>query len=257
MLRSVMTAILVLGLAGARAAAPANGFEMLQAMRDAYGKKWFTTLTFTQQTTRRGADGKDSTSTWYESIRYTEAKGAELRIDVGSPSLGNGVLYTADSIWVFREGKLTAHRAGGNELIPLIQGVYVQPVARTVAELAQTGVDLSRAVVSGKWNGRAVWIAGASSAIDTTSPQFWVDVENKMVVRAILKPVPSAPLMDMRFEKIVPVAGGWLATRCEFYVDGQIKQLEEYQGWRGNVALDPGLFEAAKWTTAKHWAGTP
>ena len=82
--------------------------------------------------------------------------------------------------------------------MPLVEGVYVQPVPRTVAELRPTGVDLSRAVREGRWNARHVWIAGAASDSDVASPQFWVDVETKAVVRAIYSPVPGAPIMDMR-----------------------------------------------------------
>ena len=236
---------------------PATGRDLLLAMRDAYGDRWFTSLTFTQKTTKRAADGTETIAIWYESLRYTAAKGAELRIDIGDPRAGNGVLYTADSSWRFAAGKLVTARAGGNALIPLIEGVYVQPVARTIAELGPTGVDPSRAVVNGRWHDRAVWIAGAASSADTTSPQFWVDVVNKAVVRAIFAPVPGAPVMDMRLERIVPVAGGWLATRCEFYVNGSLVQAEDYEGWRGNVTLAPELFDPATFSAAPHWAVRP
>jgi hypothetical protein len=157
-------------------------------------------------------------------------------------------------VWIFRDGKLTQTRAGGNVLIPLIQGAYVQPVDRTAAELAPAGVDLSRPVLRFRWYDRPVWIAGAASPADTTSPQFWVDVRTLAVVRAILKPVPTAPVMDVQLERLVQVDGGWLATRCEFYVNGKRTQTEEYSDWKGNVALAPGMFDAATWTTAPHWA---
>ena len=236
---------------------PATGRDLLQTMRDAYASTWFTSLTFTQKTTTRGADGAETVATWYESLRYTDASGTQLRIDTGEPSAGNGVLYSADPIWIFRAGKQVAARSGGNALLPLIEGVYVQPVARTIAELKATGVDLSRAVVSGRWHDRPVWIAGASSAADSTSPQFWVDAGNKAVVRAIFAPVPSAPVMDMRLEGLVSLAGGWLATRCEFFVAGKLSQVEEYNDWRANANLPPALFEAATWSTAPHWAAKP
>ena len=234
--------------------APGTGYDLLNDMRASYGDRWFTTLTFTQKTTTRAVDGTETIATWYESLRYTVASGTQLRIDTGEPSAGNGVLYTADSIWIFRAGKQVAARSGGNALIPLIEGVYVQPVERTVAELKATGVNLSRAVVTGRWKNRPVWIAGALSASDTTSPQFWVDAGNKAVVRAILVPVPSAPLMDMRLDGLVSLAGGWLATRCEFYVGGKLTQVEEYQDWKANVSLPAALFEAATWGSAPHWA---
>ena len=257
-MRCVMTIVAACaGLAAGAQSIPATGRDVLQAMHDAYAGKWYSTLTFVQKTTRKTADGKDSVATWFESVRYTAAKGAELRIDIGSPSLGNGVLYTADSLWAFRNGKLAVTRAGGNALIPLIESVYMQPVDRTVRELASTGVDFSRATIKGRWQNYDVWIVGVTSAADSVSPQIWVDAKTKVVVRSIFSPVPGRPMMDARFQKYVPLAGGWLATQCMFYIDGKFSQGEDYQDWKANVPLDPALFDVATFTTAPHWANKP
>ncbi len=98
----VMAVVAVVPCASATAlraqVAPRTGRDLLQVMQDAYGGRWFTSLTFTQRTTTRTASGTDTVATWYESLRYTEARGAQLRIDTGDPSAGNGVLYSADSI---------------------------------------------------------------------------------------------------------------------------------------------------------------
>src|SRR4029077_11937863 len=206
-----MTAALLLlaALASAQTPpSPGSGRELLRAMRDAYDGRWFKTLTFAQATTTRDSTGKERAATWYESLRYTAARGTQLRIDTGDPAAGNGVLYSPDSVWVFRSGKQVAMRAGGNKLLPLIQGVYLQPVERTVQELASTGVDLARPVVRYQWRGRPVWIAGAAATGDTTSPQFWVDVETKALVRGIYSPVAGAPVMDMRLDSLVATGGG-------------------------------------------------
>jgi len=257
LVRPMAIVLAVLGAFSAKAggqAAPPTGRDLLQQMHDAYRGRWYTSLTFTQKTTARGADGTETVTTWYESVRHSDVSGTQLRIDIGDPAVGNGVLYTADSLWVMRAGKLAAARKGGNALLPLIEGVYVQPVERTVAELAPTGVDLARAVLGSRWNDRPVRIVGATSLVDTTSPQFWVDAERNIVVRAILVPAPGAPQMDMRLDGVVPLAGGWLATKCTFFVAGVLSQAEEYGDWKANVALPAALFDVASWTTAPHWA---
>ena len=250
---AALAAAIVVGDARAQQT-PATGRDVLQAMHDAYAGKWYPTLTFIQRTTRTMPDGRDSVATWYESVRYTPERGSVLRIDIGNPAQGNGVLYTADSLWAFRGGQLAVTRAGGNSLIPLIESVYMQPVERTLRELAATGVDFTRPVVKGRWENADVWIVGVSSAADTSSPQIWVDAKTKVVVRSIFAPVPSRPMMDARFEKYVPLAGGWLATRCVFYVDGKFSQGEDYSDWKAPVALAPGLFDVATFATAPHWA---
>jgi hypothetical protein len=251
---SLAAAALALAAAANAQAAPATGMALLERMRDAYKGKWYTTLTFVQKTTAHRPDGTDTVSTWYESVRWTEAKGTELRIDIGDPSAGRGVLYTGDSLWVMRDGKLFAARAGGNALLPLIEGVYMQPAARTAAQLASTGVDFQRAPLSGNWQGRPAWIVGAASAADTTSPQFWVDQGNLVVVRALFPPVPGRPVMDMRFDGVTSLGGGFLAIRNSFLVDGKLVQFEEYSDWKADVPLPASLFDVTQWTTAPHWA---
>lgn len=252
---AALAALCGCALAGRGATAtPATGMDVLHAVREAYDGRWYRTLTFVQKTTMFAADGKATVTTWYESVRQPSSGPTQLRIDVGDPAQGNGVLYTADSARVFRNGKQVVNQAGGNALLPLVEGAYVQPVERTVAELRQTKVDFARGTVSGTWEGRAVWIVGAASASDTTSPQFWVDAENKMVVRVIFVPVPGAPIMDMRLGEVRPAGGGLLATRCEFYVKGKLVQTEEYQDWQADRELPDALFDPASWSTAPHWA---
>jgi hypothetical protein len=132
---------------------PKTGAEVLQRMHDAYAGKWYTTLSFAQKTTIRRRDGTDTAITWYESLRYTDAHGTQLRIDQGDLAAGNGVLYTADSTWIVRAGKLAATRPNGNEFLPLIEGVYMQPVARTMRELDSAKIDMQR-VSRADWQGR-------------------------------------------------------------------------------------------------------
>lgn len=233
---------------------PADGRAALAAMRAAYDQRWYSTLTFIQRTRKWDAAGKETQQTWYESLRHTSSAGTQLRIDVGPPSEGNGVIYSATTTRIFRGGKQVGIRTGGNALLPLIEGVYLQPVQQTVSELSATGIDLTRPVVRGLWEDRPVWIVGAASASDATSPQLWIDVERKVVARAILAPVPGAPVMDVRFGRWVPLAGGWLATRCEFLVDGKRDQLEEYEDWIAGRALPDTLFDPASFARAPHWA---
>ena len=252
-IRHASTAILLSASTAFAQGTPKTGAEVLQRMHDAYAGKWYRTLTFVQKTTQFRKDGTTAVSTWFESLRQANPTTTQLRIDVGDPTLGNGTLYTADSTWRLRSGSVTTTQGKGNEFLPLIEGVYMQPVSTTIEQLKTTKVDMQR-VTKGQWRDRAVWVVGASSPADTVSAQFWIDAERNVVVRMILVPASNASTMDIHLDGYVPLAGGWLATKVAMHVGGAPVQTEEYSEWKANVDLSPSLFDPATWTTAPHWA---
>src|SRR5204862_7842944 len=99
MLRSTLAILLAVLAAcashGTASSEPHDGTALLARMHDRYAGRWFHTLTFVQRTTQRRPDGTFQVTTWYEAQR-----GPRLRIDIGDPALGNGALYTADSLYV-------------------------------------------------------------------------------------------------------------------------------------------------------------
>jgi hypothetical protein len=100
-----------------------------------------------------------------------------------------------------------------------------------------------------------VWIVGASSAADTTSPQFWVDTDQKLLRRMMISGGPGQPPLDVHLAKYERVGNGaWLATKIEMFQGGVRRQAEEYSGWKVDVPVDAGLFDVTKWSTAPHWA---
>jgi hypothetical protein len=240
--------------AGGSHAHPASGKEVLQRMHDhwATGTPWFHTLTFKQQTTVVRPDGTKNVSTWYEALLAPD----RLRIDFGDPSEGNGVIYTADSVYVVRSGKVQRTEADGNPFLPFVIGVYTQPLEQTLSQLEPLGIDMSR-VRSDSWQGRPVWVVGAAEASDTTSAQFWVDSDRLVLLRMVLAPSGDAGLraqsMDIHLDKYVETGGGWLATKVVMYSGGVARQTEEYSDWRTGVELSPDFFVVEKWGQVPHW----
>jgi hypothetical protein len=229
---------------------PRDGTALLAQMRDRYAGRWFKSLTFVQKTTMRRPDGTEQVSTWYEA-----QLGSRLRIDMGDPALGNGALYTADSLYVMRGGKVVRAMAEGNPFLPLIVGVYLQPLDVTISQIARYKVDLTR-LHRRDWEGRSTYVIGAESTRDTTSPQVWVDRERLIAVRFIMPLIPSPEnrSQDVRLENNVPVAGGWLATRVRILDKGAPVQTEDYSDWKGDVALRESFFQAERWSDGPHWA---
>jgi hypothetical protein len=226
----------------------APGAVVVKEMHDRYAGKWYHTLTFVQTTTRRLKDGRDSVMTWYEAA----ALPGVLRIDIGSPKDGNGVLYTADSSFRFKNGTLASSDAGGNVLLTMAFDVYVQPVAKTLAVLKTMGVDLSK-VHRETWDGRPVMVIGADSG-DTRSTQFWIDHERMVVLRQLSVLSASDPRqLDARFGDMRKAGGGWVAANVELYIDGALAQREAYGTITADPTLSPALFDPRQWSTAPHW----
>lgn len=227
---------------------PKDGAAVLERMRAAYDGKWYKTLTFAQKTTTFTRDGTKRITSWKEYLRYTPEKGVELRIDMGEAARGNSVLYTADSSWNFRGGKLAGSSADGNPFIPLIEGVYVQPVAKTLEELKSTKIDMSK-VSTGTWNSRPVWIVGASSRSDTTSAQFWVDSEKHVLLRMIMSLGAGDPI-DVHLDDYVAAGNAVIATKILMYRGGKPMQFEEYADWKVDVPVSEALFNVKAWILA-------
>ncbi len=228
---------------------PANGVALLNQMRDAYLGKWFKTVTFSQQTIRTSPQGVTDTTTWYEALKSPD----RLRIDFGDPKLGNGVIYTADSVYVVRAGKIARTAASGNPFLPFVAGVYDQPVDTTLRQLQAYGFDLTK-IRTTTWKGRSTYVVGSQADTDTTSAQFWIDRDRLYVVRMILALNPSSTeVTDILLEDYRPVAGGWLAVKVDIMQGGKVIQSERYNDWHGNVDLPADFFVAEKWSEVPHW----
>ena len=230
------------------AVAPATGEALLEAMRARYAGRWYRTATFVQRTTLSpAAGGPDRVETWYEAL----AVPGRLRIDLDS-TLRTGRLFANDSQYVVRNGALRLAVAGNNPLLVLGFDVYGQPAARTATVLRQLGFPAGP-VRADTWQGRPAWVVGGAPG-DLHRPQYWVDQERLVFVR-LLQPAPqdTAQTFEVRFDAYRQLGGGWMAERVEGITGGKRTLLEEYSDVRGDVELDPALFDARRWTAGRHW----
>ncbi len=219
----------------AQSRAPRTGDELLARMHDRYAGKWYSTLTFTQETRRGGA-----VQTWYEAAAIP----GRLRIDVAPVDSGNAFMFVDDSVFGFRNGKPGRGARDRNLLLTLGFDVYGQAAATTAAQLRAEGVALSR-VHAGSWKGTPVWVVGAAAG-DTTSNQFWVEQQRLLFVRLIQqtpRPGKADVQLDAEFNDYRPLAGGWIAMNVVVRADGQVIQEEHYSNPRANEALDPSLWD--------------
>jgi hypothetical protein len=238
----------ILGAATHRTPPEPPGEHIVRQMHDRYVGKWFRTLIFVQATTQWKKDGSEAHSTWYESASVPSV----LRIDMGAPAEGNGVLFTADSTFRVEKGAVTNRAAGGNDLLTLLFDVYVEPIDRTLAMVHKAGYDLDKTHRE-TWQGRPVIVVGADSG-NLSAPQFWVDAERLIVLRQVWHTdAGDKRVIDAHLNKYRPIGASWIAPECEFFIDGRRIQREEYTDIKADVPLSPELFDLGHWTTAPHW----
>ena len=113
-----------------------NGEDLLKAMHDRYAANWYDTVTFTQKSTTFQPDGTDSSETWYEAALLP----GKLRIDIGPPADGNGVIIADGTLTALKKGEVSSTRPLAHLLLILGFDVYRQP--------AQTTINKSRAKAS-------------------------------------------------------------------------------------------------------------
>ena len=239
--------ILVLTFPIASYAKISNTNDLIAAMQKKYGKTWYKTATFVQETTTFNADGTSKVETWYEAMSVP----GSLRIDFTPTSAGNGILFTGGKLFIFKDGKVDTTRPFEHPLLILGFDIYRAPATEVTAKLQGLKFDLSQ-FREDTWQGRPVYVVGAKAG-DLHSPQFWIDQENLYFVRMI-RPAgkDGAQTSETQFNKYQKLGGGWMAPEVLFTIDGKPVTTEKYSDMRADVELDPKLFDPQFWTTV-HW----
>ena len=231
---------------------PSTGSDVVQRMYARYEGKWFQTLQFTQENTRYAANGRMERSQWKE---YMLVPG-RLRIEFMPATGGNGAIYADGSIYSFEGGRLARTASQVNVLLVLTADVYAQPVATSTKQLTGLGIDLTK-LRSDMWNGRKVWVVGATGAADLGSPQFWVDAETWVVHRVIDRAALSTaqgprPATEYRLGDYRTLSGVPVVHEIQFLRDGQPFFKEQYTDVLLNTALDARLFSSSQWKVPGH-----
>jgi hypothetical protein len=199
-----------------------------------YAGHWYRTFTFNQTTQQYRNDTLKKTQTWYEFMRFPD----RFRMDFGDADSGNAAIFRGDSCYRFKNFKLTSTTINNNEgLIFLLGGMYFYPLDQVYRMLDTLQYDLT-ACRRDHWQGRNVYVVGKNGA-----NQLWIDTEDLYLVR-LLK-IDGAHSLDARFDGYKPFGGGWSETKCSFYLDGKLIQVETYHDCKAGVPLGESLFDPA------------
>ena len=218
-------------------AAPKNATsqEVLQSMYERYHTDWRKSLSFNQTTERYRNDSLIKKSTWYEYIVYPDL----LRINFDSARSSDGVIFRHDSTYRFGNNKVIRATRDENELIFFLGGLYSMPFDKVIAHFADLHYDLSKFHTS-VWKGKPVYVLGAAGDGDKVN-QLWIDQEKLVPVRFIK--YDNNTKEEGFFEDHIPVKNSWSETKCSFYINDKILQVETYHDVSADQSVDPRMFD--------------
>jgi outer membrane lipoprotein-sorting protein len=220
--------------------------QLIQAMHERYASKWYHTLTFTQQSITHKPDGTTSTEIWHEALMLP----GRLRVDIGDPAAGNGMVFNNNQLYIFKDGKQADQRPYIHPLLVLGFDVYAQPADTTVQELKDLHIDMST-MHEETFDGRPTYVVGAKQG-DLKTIQFWIDKERLYFVR-LLEPGQKNPavIQDIRFDDYKEVdGGGWVAEHVSIQVEGKVVFEEKYSDVKTNIPLSEKMFDPASFAAS-------
>jgi hypothetical protein len=213
----------------------ANSEEVLLGMYKRYHNVWHKSLKFNQATERFRNDSLIKTETWYETIVYPDL----LRIDFGSAKSSNGVIFRHDSTYRFSNNKIVRSSKDENELIFFLGGMYSFPFDKVLSHFAELHYDLSKFHAS-TWKGKSVYVLGADKDGDKVN-QLWIDQEKQVAVRFIK--YDNNTKAEGFFEQQIPLNKAWSETKCGFYINDKILQVETYHDVVAGEPVDLSIFD--------------
>jgi hypothetical protein len=229
---------------------PVNGREVVAVMHDTHADSWYNNLTFVQSTIEYQPGAEPDTTLWWEGIKIP----GELRIDIGGPRTGIGMVFRNDSLFMVQNNMVAGSGPTMHPLLILGFDVYGQPVEQTIAKLDTIGFNLD-AMHSATWQDRDVWVVGTDEHGDTTAPQFWIDKERLVFVRMTQRVGPElAHLQEVHFDGYERLDDGWIAPEVRFYLDSTLTMVELYDSIQTGVSFPEGFFSPDEYGSTPHWA---
>lgn len=203
-----------------------------------YAGKWMHSFTFDQTTRMYRNDSLVKTAIWHEAIVYPD----KFRIDFGDTKNGDAAIFTKDSVYSFKNGKLAHATLNDDNLTFILGGMYFYTFDTVKAMLAKMHYDLNKFCES-RLNDQPVYVIGANDTVEKTN-QLWIDKENLLTIKFIN--YNHGEKEEGIFSEHKQFGGGWSETRCVFYIDGKLIQQEDYYNCKADTNVDLKIFNPAK-----------
>ncbi|WP_156180549.1 hypothetical protein [Rufibacter radiotolerans] len=222
------------------AKAPAlTGQDVIAKMHRKYAGKFDPYFTFDQTAVLYKSPQDSTVQVWHEAIVFP----GKLVIKFDDFSAGNGAIYAQDSQFVFKDNVLQSRRRRVHELLVLAFDVYHQPVARTVAQLQEAGIDLSLARQT-SWQDKNVYVVG-----NPEGSHFIIDQKKLWLLQTVRQTGENRTVVDLKgYQKL---QDNWIATNLTFSLNGRRTMREVYYNMKFPNALPADIFTVAGFNAAR------
>jgi len=216
----------------------------LEKIQQRYAGKWPKNMSYIKKVVSHRYGRTDSSSHYYAYVFPQYA-----RIDNRSPHNGNTSIFRGDSTWYFRyhrkDGKGSAHRHFSDYMLGEI---YWDDIEGLKKVLAYSKIDFTKQA-KGNWEGRTVYVIGATTLEDRRHIQVWYDAEHLYPVRFIYGSIGNVE--DIRYE-IEKHGAIWKPKAAkEFYNKRQTGEVR-FANFSFDRQLSEALFDPDKFGTY-HW----
>jgi len=227
-------------LVSSLSAQPASGSEVVQKMYDQYKGRWYTDLTFTQQSIFY-KDGKvDREEIWHEAIKMPKG----LVIKFGSKDSANGLVFMNDTQYVFRSNVIVQRTRRIHDLLLLGFEVYFKDPAESGRKLQELGFDMSRCTVETGPEGKH-YVVG-----DSAHGQFWITADTYIFTK-LRKKDARENVSEVQFNKYQKLGGGWVAPEVIIMRNGQVVMKELYSDWMIDRPIPDSIFDLSTFQSAR------
>ena len=219
---------------------------LVTAMHERYHNNCNKNITFIQKNIEYKENGQKEVSVMYEAHHYP----GHYRIDYGYVPNKDGYIFSNDSLYHFKDGKLVDTHSGEHDIILLTGDIFYIKPEKTIDKLQQSGFNTAY-FRTDTLEGKKVYVVGSAHKKDTLSTQFWIDMENLYLVRHI-KRNEAGTVEDSRFVEHEKVGDSWVEDRVIIYAHGRKIREEIYTEVKPNNTLEPDLFNPKYWGKL-HW----
>jgi hypothetical protein len=222
-----------------------DGTDIIAEMHDRYDNRWYPGVYFKQQTVFYQNGKANRQQTWYEALRMPN----DLIIHYHEPGSGEGMMFRADSQYVFKDGEVAKSQPFVNDLLVLGFSIYGQSPETTIEQLKASGYDLSK-MFERTVDSQQQYVIGISNE-DELEPHFWVDKQD-LLFRGLKKRTAKGNQSEIIFEEYEQLGLGWIASKVSFYTNGEVTLVERYEDIKIIEEFDDEWFEP-KFFSAFPW----